>query len=202
MLASERKRTPGMLEALICLCLCFLASFAMALLLTLITHQSLLDTTGTGILLVYLLWCIYNFLIIYPRDKATRGEVILDCGPNTTRYAHIGIGIVFSYQFLFFTGKEGPLTKYLGIVCAIVIIISWLLIALERIQIFSHGIWYQYRLYNWEKIKSYRWIDSVLEIEICSKIRFMNIVTINIPAESKLAVSNLLREHLPAEAEL
>jgi hypothetical protein len=138
------------------------------------------------------------------RDLASRGAVLLECGPHPWRIVFLLNAAVFAVA-----GLAGGLTGGRALpwhpTAVLVFLFSysafWTFLALGHLQACEAGIWGYWGLVRWEKIASCRWSgrgDNTLLLQARRQIPLLGRGAIPFPPESKQAMVELLAKRCPA----
>lgn len=169
-------------------------------LIWLVSHKSL-QAIFPFIFALYLLAtsaCFYFYYVICLRK---RGSVVYDCGYRSQRRSFLVSAFLLSLCCL--TGAwhhiTGP-TWGMRIFFAVDIGSFYLLSAMGRMQICSHGIWAYTNLIKWQRIKTYRWNGNTLLLEYHTKWPLFGKGAISVSPQSKDVVETLLKDYLQTAA--
>ncbi len=202
----------GAKNALIMIPTIFVAWCIITAAIVLIFEQPILGTFGVSGAAIFLLAQLVFFgTWLYGRSAG--GPVLLDCGPNPTRWLFLVNAALFvimgSMNGLHAIVKmiEGPEATWTTILFGIgwpVLMISlvpyWLVMASGRLQMRENGIWQYWSLLRWSKIDSYHFAnDATLLIRAKGFFSFFQ-GALPVPPEYKQAVEQLLAKHCPGAA--
>lgn len=139
------------------------------------------------------------FLGLWLRGRATRGSIILDCGPNPARW-------VFRRRHLCAPAvRLGSPRRLPGAFCAesrwapllmLLHLIFFAVLGFGRLEVTERGLWQYWGLLPWEKIGSASWTpESTLLLQARGRFPSLSKGVVPVPPAHRAVVAELLAQH-------
>jgi hypothetical protein len=194
---TDAARRQGWKSALIIVPCVLIALWGVRKLLVLACGISDTYAERLALALVWGLSLLYFFARwIYGRTVG--GDVLLDCGPNPSKQAHLGMGALIGLLYLcFYPNSLSEMLTLDGSWFGISMAVFFIVAAFGRLQVRKNGIMQYWSLLRWGKFASYHWDeDSTLLVD--KKCRLSLRVALSFPPEQRVAADALLARFCPA----
>ncbi|HEX2951607.1 MAG TPA: hypothetical protein VHV83_18880 [Armatimonadota bacterium] len=135
-------------------------------------------------------------IAVWIRDQHKKGSVVFDCGPHLKQWIFFFNAIVFFLLMLHFAHEKLLGNSVVGhIAIGLYYAVLYLSFAFGRLQLCTHGIWIYNSLLKWEHIKSYRWDETVLFVDVRRKFNLAGTIIIKDKQACKTALTAAFTEH-------
>lgn len=188
-------RRIGARNALIAGLLLLVLMLGTALVLSLLSAQSIEDALGTSTKLIwFLVFAIFIYTWIWGRSAS--GYLVLDCGPAPNRIVYWVAASMFVLCGLLNMQPSNslPLEYTFWFSCAL----FYVMMGLGRVEIRENGIWLGACLFKWRKIQSYELSGDaqvILKIRTRSWFPFADRVVLLIPDSDRDNCSHYFEAH-------
>jgi hypothetical protein len=155
-------------------------------------YQTVIGAFGVFLVVVFV-----AFFGSYARDMATRGRLILDCGPHPTRWLFLLNAALF--LGLGALGELAGLPRRVSVVLGVVFGLYWVILSTGRLQVRENGLWQYWGLLHWDRVASYRWAnDATLILRGRGLLNFLQ-GALPVPPEHQAELKAELARHAPAD---